>query len=127
MPGPEGLAATLGVDLPAYARSPAVRPMYAYAVAKGEQLEFIPCYCGCAALQHRNVRDCYYEGTPPDRVVWRSHAANCNVCLDIVSMVMELGEAGRPLPEIRRLVDRAYSSLDGFQSTPTPLPPEQPG
>lgn len=49
-----------------------------FAVANGETLRYIPCYCGCGneRVGHKSNADCYVDQRFPDgRIIFRSHAA----------------------------------------------------
>ncbi len=48
-----------------------VREAYADAAAHPETLTQVPCFCGCDAVGHRNVRDCFVKEVKADgTVVW---------------------------------------------------------
>lgn len=66
----------------------------------------VPCYCGCGAMGHENLRDCFRD----------DHAVNCNVCLDEAHDVERMVAKGRTVGEIRQAIDRAY----GDKGPPTP-------
>lgn len=58
------------------ANVPDVRGLYAYAVDHGDELQYIPCTCGCARLGHRSNRDCYIKSFNKDgTLTFTSHAA----------------------------------------------------
>jgi len=64
---------------PAYLKdaSPKAREMYRFAVANGETLRYIPCYCGCGnpRIGHKSNADCYVaERFPDGRITFTSHA-----------------------------------------------------
>ncbi len=64
--------------LPAFASAggPKVEEVYRYALERGEALEHIPCFCGCAKIGHRGNRDCYVKRVNRDgTVTWTSHGA----------------------------------------------------
>ena len=55
---------------------PPVRRLYAYAVQHAEELQYIPCVCGCARVGHKSNRDCYIKSFNNDgTVTFTSHAA----------------------------------------------------
>jgi hypothetical protein len=65
---------------PAYLKdaNPKAREMYRFAVANGETLRYIPCYCGCGnpRIGHKSNADCYVaERFPDGRITFTSHAA----------------------------------------------------
>jgi hypothetical protein len=39
---------------------------YRYAVGHRDELQFVPCYCGCGADGHRSNWDCYVDELRPD-------------------------------------------------------------
>ena len=55
-----------------------VETAYKIAVKKPELLAKIPCYCPCAAVGHRNLRDCFLNKNKPD--VYDQHASFCITC-----------------------------------------------
>ena len=64
--------------LPSFAQqaSPRVQEAYGYAVAHGETLQYIPCFCGCTKIGHRHNADCYVaERLPDGRVTFTNHGA----------------------------------------------------
>jgi len=53
-----------------------VQKGYATAVLHREELQYIPCYCGCGGLGHTAVIDCFIaEVTPEGRVIYDTHAS----------------------------------------------------
>jgi hypothetical protein len=62
--------------LPVFAGRGEIRDLYRYAVEHGDELQYIPCYCGCGRFGHRSNRDCYVKATHPGgRLTFTSHAA----------------------------------------------------
>ena len=70
---------TLSKDqLPDFAGAnlPDIRRLYAYAVEHGDELQYIPCTCGCARFGHKSNRDCYIKFFNKDgTLTFTSHAA----------------------------------------------------
>lgn len=63
-------------ELPEFARSGNIQPLYRYAVERGDELRYIPCFCGCARFGHESNRDCYIKTLHGDgTVTFTSHAA----------------------------------------------------
>lgn len=65
-------------QLPAFARSRTQdnSDLYRYAVEHGEELKYIPCYCGCSNIGHTSNRACYIKREHPDgSKTFTSHAA----------------------------------------------------
>lgn len=53
-----------------------VQRLYRYAVEHGDDLRYIPCYCGCVDVGHRGNRDCYVKSLNADgTITFTSHAA----------------------------------------------------
>lgn len=53
-----------------------VQELYRFAVEQGQDLESIPCYCGCGGIGHRSNRACYIKNENRDgTVTYTSHAA----------------------------------------------------
>ncbi len=56
--------------------TPGIRALYQYAVEHADQLQYIPCFCGCGRIGHRSNRDCYVKAFNRDgSVTYTSHAA----------------------------------------------------
>ena len=65
-------------ELPDFAGpgTPNIRATYRYAVARGDELRYIPCFCGCARFGHTSNRDCYVKSANKDgTITFTSHAA----------------------------------------------------
>ena len=63
-------------QLPDFADTSELRQLYQYAVDHGEDLQYIPCTCGCERFGHKGNRDCYIKATHPDgSLTFTSHAA----------------------------------------------------
>lgn len=77
-PNGDLLEIVLQGHLPSFARqaSPKVQEAYRYAVAHGETLQYIPCFCGCAKIGHRHNGDGYVaELLPGGRITFTNHSA----------------------------------------------------
>src|SRR5689334_958705 len=50
-----------------------------------EVASYIPCYCGCGNMGHKNNADCFVEARDKEGKVtsWVPHGAACAVCIDI--------------------------------------------
>lgn len=56
--------------------TPGVRRLYQYAVDHGNDLQSIPCFCGCSRVGHKSNRDCYIKSFNRDgTLTFTSHAA----------------------------------------------------
>src|SRR5690606_36376771 len=92
---------------------------YNAAVLTGDELAFIPCYCGCGSAGHTSNRNCYFSGNEDGSLQPTNHAEYCQVCLDITHLYMDGKMNGSELSAIRADIDRLYN---GRESTDTPLP-----
>ena len=108
---------------PDYVRTADARTQeaYAFAIARPDVADWMPCYCGCVAMDHRNNTDCYLRprenGMP---VVFDEHASYCGVCVDITLLSKSMIGEGRSLSEIRAAVDGQFGGI--APGTDTPLP-----
>ncbi|MBU1136905.1 PCYCGC domain-containing protein [Patescibacteria group bacterium] len=109
-------------NLPQYAtRTASVQAAYQHALDNPELLQYIPCYCNCYQLGHKNVDECFIKEFKPDgKVVFDEHGANCGICYATVLDSQLLFDQGKTIQEIREYVDNKYSSYG--QGTNTPLP-----
>ncbi len=56
--------------------TPGIRALYQYAAEHGDELRYIPCFCGCSRFGHRSNLDCYIKASERDgSVTYTSHAA----------------------------------------------------
>ena len=63
-------------QLPVFAGSGEIRELYRYAVDHGDDLQYMPCFCGCYRFGHKSNRDCYIKAFNPDgTLTFTSHAA----------------------------------------------------
>lgn len=65
-------------ELPQFAgpETPNTRRLYQYAVEHGDELQYIPCTCGCARMGHKSNRDCYIKSFNKNgTLTFTSHAA----------------------------------------------------
>ncbi|MGH7307429.1 MAG: PCYCGC motif-containing (lipo)protein [Candidatus Rokuibacteriota bacterium] len=63
-------------QLPVFAGSGEIKRLYRYAVEHGEELQYMPCFCGCYRFGHTNNRDCYIKAFNRDgTLTFTSHAA----------------------------------------------------
>ena len=108
--------------LPSYVTAD-MRDGYEYAMAHPDELQYIPCYCGCGlTAEHKDNLDCYIAGVDAKgTAVFDNHASFCSICLEITRDVKRLSAEGKPLKEIRAYVDKAHGEKG--PGTDTPLPP----
>jgi hypothetical protein len=108
---------------PDYVRTADARTQeaYAYAIARPDVIDWMPCYCGCVAMDHRNNTDCYIkprvEGAA---VVFDEHASYCGICVDITLLSKAMLGEGKSVIEIRAAVDNQFGAI--APGTDTPLP-----
>jgi hypothetical protein len=63
-------------QLPQFTMTADTRRMYRYAVDHGDELQYMPCFCGCYRFGHNSNRDCYVKSFNADgTVTFTSHAA----------------------------------------------------
>jgi hypothetical protein len=122
MPSPEEIQSTWAAR-PQYVHThPDTSAAYAYALARPDVVQWLPCYCGCGAMGHGSNLDCYYKpraaGTP---IVFEEHASYCDVCVKTTLMAEQMLRDGKTLLQVRAAVDSAFGGL--APGTPTELPP----
>jgi len=62
--------------LPEFARTGEIQRLYRYAVEHGDELQYIPCFCGCYRFGHKSNRDCYVKAfNAGGTLTFTSHAA----------------------------------------------------
>lgn len=90
---------------------------YRLALAQGDLLAQMPCFCGCANLSddpHQNLLDCFVnEDGSLD-----PHASGCTICTDIALDVARWRAEGAATAEIRSRVDDKYSGYGPATDTP---------
>jgi hypothetical protein len=109
---------------PAYVRSgPRTEAAYAFALQNGNAIDWMPCFCGCDAMDHRSNLDCYLKRSPAGsaQISWEEHASYCDICVDITLTAKKLLGEGKSLLAVRQAVDRTYGKAG--PGTDTPLPP----
>lgn len=101
-----------------------VSEAYAFALAEPGPLEFMPCYCGCVAMDHRSNLDCFFKPRtdPNDPLTFEEHASYCGICVDTALLAKHRLAEGRTLAEIRAEVDTTFP-VDNVPGTDTALPP----
>lgn len=103
-----------------------LRGVYAYAATHAELLAKIPCFCGCAALGHRSVLNCFVAGFRADRTpMWTDHSFDCEMCVHIAREVMLMESQGLQAGQIQAAIDRQYAH--GHDRTPTPVASHETG
>jgi len=114
-----------GFDSPLATPRPTGFPAFAYnssvtlagyqaAASHTEELDWIPCYCGCASEQHRSLRDCFYK---PDGS-YNDHASNCHICVEESTDLAKGLEGGKSLKDMRTAIDSKFGARGGGTLTP---------
>lgn len=89
-----------------------VREAYQFAAANPDAAKNVPCYCGCGALGHRNIYDCYIkDASASGKIIFDEHALGCDICVDITQDVMRMTREGRSPTQIRRAIMDAYTQF----------------
>jgi len=101
---------------------PQTEEAYAYALYHPQVVQWMPCYCGCARLDHRSNLDCYLKrAVPGQKTQFEEHASYCEVCVKTTLLTKQLISQGKSLREIRQAVDQTFGG--NAPGTPTELPP----
>jgi hypothetical protein len=108
---------------PAYVRShPVIEEAYAYALARPDALDWLPCYCGCVAMDHRSNLDCFFKPTMDGlEPVFEEHASYCDICVETALMAKQMLGEGHSLREVRDRVDAMFGGR--APGTDTAYPP----
>jgi hypothetical protein len=99
-----------------------VQEAYRYALERPDVIRWMPCYCGCASMQHRSNLDCFLRARmTAGAVAFEQHASFCDVCVQTALLAKQRIGEGRSLAEIRAEVDATFGG-NGVPGTPTDLP-----
>jgi hypothetical protein len=90
-----------------------------------EVASYIPCYCGCGSMGHKNNADCFVGSRDAQGRVtaWVPHGAACTVCIDIAVESMRMRNSGASVSAIRTQIQNEYRPHFPTSETPTPPPP----
>jgi hypothetical protein len=96
---------------------------YAFALARPDVLQWMPCYCGCAGIPHRSNLDCFFvrrevKGT----YTYEEHASFCDICIKTANMASGMLQQGKTMTQIRAAVDSTFGG-GAAPGTDTALPP----
>jgi len=69
----------------------AVRPLvvmratYEFAARHPEVMHYVPCFCGCGQMGHKDNHDCFVSARNSTNKVlgWETHALVCEICVDV--------------------------------------------
>ena len=112
-------AAKMWSSRPDFVRADATtQSAYRYAIEHPEVVAWMPCYCGCEAMDHRSNLDCYLK---PNGTAFEEHASYCDVCVQITLKAKELVAQGKTLREVRAAIDATFGGR--APGTQTALPP----
>lgn len=96
---------------------------YAYALARPDVLQWLPCYCGCNGMGHRSNLDCFFQRREEKGFyAWEEHASYCDICVQAANMAGEMLRHGSTMVQIRDAVDARWSG-GSAPGTDTPRPP----
>ena len=102
-------------------RDPVVREAYEYVVKNPEFLDYIPGYCNCYRLGHKNIKNCFVSKFKSNgNVVFDHHAVDCAICYHTVLDSKKLFQQGKSVQTIRDFIDNKYSRYGTGTSTPKP-------
>ncbi len=95
---------------------------YAFALARPDVLQWLPCYCGCVAMDHRSNLDCFFQHREAGgRIVFEEHASYCDICVEIANTASAMLRDGSTMSQVRASVDATFGAT--APGTDTPLPP----
>lgn len=98
-----------------------VQEAYRFAIANPDELQYIPCYCGCGRMGHTSVRSCYVKKDHPDgSLTFDDHALGCGICVDIARDAMRMMREGKDLRQIQAAIRDDYGRY-GRPTTIVPL------
>jgi hypothetical protein len=112
----------------------AVRPLavmqatYLFAARHPEVMHYVPCFCGCGRMGHKDNHDCFVTArSSTDKVVgWETHALGCEVCVDVAYQAWQMFNTGASVSAIRDAIEKKYADrVSGH--TDTPMPPKRGG
>lgn len=94
---------------------------YAFALARPDVVQWLPCYCGCGAMGHTSNLDCFIKPSEGAAVVYEEHGSYCDVCVETALMGQDMLAKGATLIQMRAAVDASFGDL--APGTQTELPP----
>ncbi len=101
---------------------PQTQAAYAFALARPDVLQWLPCYCGCAAMGHKSNLECFFKRRQAGvQLGFEEHASGCDVCVKTAIMGQQMLRQGKTMIQIRAAVDSTFGGR--APGTPTELPP----
>jgi hypothetical protein len=98
------------------------RSAYAFALARPDVLQWLPCYCGCGGMGHRSNLDCFFQRRETGSFAFEEHASYCDICIKTANLASQLVQDGKTMGEIRAAVDATFGG-GAAPGTDTALPP----
>jgi len=96
---------------------------YAFALARPDVIQWMPCYCGCAGIPHRSNLDCFFQRREvKGNYMYEEHASFCDICVKTANMASDMLQQGKTMVQIRAAVDATFGG-GAAPGTDTPLPP----
>jgi hypothetical protein len=96
---------------------------YAFALSRPDVLQWLPCYCGCAAMDHRSNLDCFFQRREvKGNYSFEEHASYCDICVKTANMASRMLREGATMVQMRAAVDDAFGG-GAAPGTDTALPP----
>jgi hypothetical protein len=102
-----------------------LKDAHIFAADHPEVASYVPCYCGCGSMGHKNNADCFVEARDKEGRVtsWVPHGAECAVCIDIAVESMKMHNSGASVAAIRKQIQGEYRPRFPTSETSTPPPP----
>lgn len=96
---------------------------YAFALARPDVVQWMPCYCGCGGIPHRSNLDCFFQRREvKGSYTYEEHASFCDICVKTANMASDMLQQGKTMVQIRAAVDATFGG-GSAPGTDTPLPP----
>lgn len=96
---------------------------YAYALARPDVLQWLPCYCGCTGIGHRSNLDCFFQRREVKGTYqYEEHGSYCDICIKTANMADAMLRDGRTMTQIRAAVDSTFGG-GAAPGTDTAQPP----
>lgn len=96
---------------------------YAFALARPDVLQWLPCYCGCGAIPHRSNLDCFFQRREVKGTYqYEEHASFCDICVQTANTASALIRQGQTTTQIRAAIDAQFGG-GAAPGTDTALPP----